>query len=171
MNLELTVNDIPFQLGQAQDSAMLKRAATKKRGVLRKVLGKLPFDETEYFADNCAVKCFGEGFIAFPCTDSYLDRDRQWRTAASLYYHKKRLVRVGFQVIAGKYAAANFLDRFLEACEERFGEPAENGFRTVWEDDDYIVAAILSYNRHDADFEWALKDKSRVPLAAAEAEA
>ncbi len=159
MNLELKINSVPMALGQMVDPKALERADFHKSGPLRRLFKRLPSGQTLFLADNCKLECFEEDFSIYPCTHGYLNRDRQWQTKASVYLENGRVCKLEFQVVDGKYAASNFLERFQEACSAVLGEPVESTrFRTRWKNDVAAVTSILHPDKFNADFLMELRE-------------
>lgn len=153
MQLELKINSIPLVLGETVDVQALDGADFNKTGPLRRLIKNLPVGQTVYSAENCQVACFNDDFSIYPCTDSYLNRDRRWETSATLFLAKDRLQKVEFHVIDGRYAASNFLDRFHRACSRVLGDPVEKSrFLTRWQNGTGAVTSILHNDRVNADF-------------------
>lgn len=166
MDLQLVVNEVPLRLAQALPARQLARAGFRKRSLVRKLLVRqnrnypVPLRRTigekVYDAENCSLFCFGDAFHLYACTDSYLDLDRQWQTAASLIYHGGRLAEVQFAVIDGRTAATTFLERFVAACEARFGPAHEDGGRRFrWLGHHSRVSCDLAEDCENAFFAWA----------------
>jgi hypothetical protein len=165
MDLQLVINEVPLRLAQALPTRQLARAGFRKRNLLLKLLGRRPhgvpvearrpLGRSIYDAENCSLFCFGDRFHLYACTDSYLDPDRQWQTAASLGYDGGRLAEVQFAVIDGRTAAATFLERFVAACERRFGPAADDGgHRFSWDGHHSRVVCELADDLENASFAW-----------------
>jgi hypothetical protein len=153
MSLEVKINSIPLELGEIVDMAALDGAELHKAGPLARLLKHIPSDQTIYLADNCKLECFDEEFCIYPCTHDYLNRDRQWETKATIFLEGGRVWKLEFQVVDGRYAATNFLDRFYEACSAVLGEPVESSrYRTEWRNGKAKVTSILHRDKVNADF-------------------
>lgn len=153
MSLGLKINSIPLELGEIVDVAALDEADLHKAGPLRRLLKHLHSDQTLYLADNCKLEIFDDECCIYPCTHGYLNRDRQWETKATIFLEGGRVWKLEFQVIDGRYAATNFLDRFHEACSAVLGEPLENSrYRTEWRNGTAKVTSILHRDKVNADF-------------------
>jgi hypothetical protein len=159
MNLELKINSVPMVLGQTIEPKALERADFHKTGPLRRLFKRFPVSQTLYLADNCKLECFEEGFCIYPCTHGYLNRDRQWKTKASVFLQNGMVCKLEFQVVDGKYAASNFLERFQEACSAVLGDPVESTrFLTRWKNDAAAVTSILHPDKVNADFLMELQE-------------
>jgi hypothetical protein len=159
MSLELRINSVPIELGGIADIEALDQADFKKAGPLRKLITQQPLGQTLYRADNCKLECFDEEFCIYPCTHSYLNRDRQWETKGAVYLDDGIVQKLEFLVVDGMYAASNFLDRFQEACSAALGNPVESSSSTTrWVNGAAIVTSILHPNKVNADFLMELKE-------------
>jgi len=159
MALELKINSFPMALGHSVDPKALEQADFHKTGPLRRLFKSLPSGQTLFLADNCKLECFEEGFCIYPCTHGYLNRDRQWKTKAAVYLEDGKVCKLEFQVVDGKYAASNFLQRFQEACNAALGEPVESTrFLTRWINGAAAVTSVLHPDRFNADFLMELRE-------------
>jgi hypothetical protein len=166
MDLRLVVNELALYLGQNLQPELLKGAAFRKRGFVRKLIGRRPataqsldsrfIGKTVFETANCTLFCFGEEFHLYPCIDSYLDHDRQWRTSASLVYDHGKLDLVQFGVLEGRIASSTFLDRFVSACEKRFGPHTESEHgQFAWNGAHSRIVCSLSVEDESAAFIWS----------------
>jgi len=159
MSIELKINSLPLKLGETVDTSSLEEADFNKAGPIRRLLTHLPLGQTVFQADNCKLECFDDEFSIYPCTHGYLNRDRQWKTKATLFLEDGRLWKFEFQVVDGHYAASNFLDRFQEACSTALGEPVESSrFRTRWQNGSAAVTSILHSDMVNVDFLMEITD-------------
>jgi hypothetical protein len=159
MDIDLAINGTDFRLGDRDDAERLAEAGFRRPNPLQRLLLREGRHERRYGSDDCTVSCFREAFDLYPCTDGYLDRDRQWRTGATLVYQQGSLVAVRFRVIEGRYAAPNFYDRFLELCERYLGEPSWQEYRNfVWNGDGVALVCSLDDTAQNAAFDWALSE-------------
>lgn len=153
MQLGIKVNSVPLELGKPADIKALKEAHFQKPGPLRRLFTKLPSGQALFQAHNCQVDCFNDGFTLYPCTHRYLNDDRQWETHARVFLVDGWVQKLEFQVIEGHYAAANFLERFQNACNEILGEPLDQSrYRTVWRNGPTAVTSILYKDMINVDF-------------------
>jgi len=153
MSIGVTINSVPLELGGIIDTQILGEADFRKAGPLRRLIGKHPVSQTVYTADNCKLECFDGGFAIYPCTHGYLNKDRQWETKAVVFINNGRIHKLEFKVIDGLYAAANFLDRFHEACNAALGDPVKAGrFRTRWKNGAATVSSVLHRDMVNVDF-------------------
>jgi hypothetical protein len=155
MDLQLIINGIVFRLGDSENSEALTEAGFRRPNLIARLLRRV-----RYRAPNCSLSCFDEAFDLYPCTDGYLDLDRQWRTEAELTYAEGRLVGIRFRVIEGRYAAPNYFDRFCELCVERFGDPdpasdAHGALR--WQENGKRLICSLDENAINAAFDWGFR--------------
>lgn len=159
MDLGLKINKIPIALGQQLAPETLDAAAFRRAGFLRRLLSRRPVAQDVYAIDNCELKGLNDELHIYPCTHSYLNDDRQWRTRVTLYLKQERLQRVFFQVVDGKTAAQNFLERFETAAAKLIGEPhSQDRFSSCWRSGRAHVKTYLHPNRVDADFVIELRD-------------
>jgi hypothetical protein len=153
MKLDLVINNHPFELGTRVESHTLKSAAFQRAGLIRRLFNRTPGGSTRFDAKNCTLACFGEEFSLYPCTHRYLNKDRQWRTSASLFSQEDKLHRILFQVMEGQYAATSFLGRFQDACRKTFGEPTNsNKWETSWVNGKTRIVCTLHPDKVNADF-------------------
>ena len=120
----LKINNIPLNLGQKIPAEALDAAEVRKAGLLRRVFAQQPLDQTVYDIENCELSDLEDDLHIYPCTHSYLNQDRQWRTKATLFLKHDRLQRILFQVVEGQTAAMNFLERFEAAASKALGSSA-----------------------------------------------
>jgi hypothetical protein len=155
MNIDLAINGVSLHLGDRNDADLLAEIGFRRLNPLQRLIQREGWHQRRYHTIGCTVSCFGESFDLYPCTDGYLNRDRQWRTAAMLIYDRERLVGVSFRVIEGRYAASNYYDRFLELGEKHIGEPARRARGTrVWSRDGQHIVCMLDETALNADFCW-----------------
>lgn len=166
MTMKLNIEDIPLTLGERLDATRLESSPFHKEGLVKRLISRASDGRDHYVHENARLTCLTEEFTIFPCTHDYLDKDRRWETRASIFIQDGRLEEVLFQVIDGRYAAGNFLDRFTETCTDSLGEPVEHHERgTVWHNGTSILTAYLHDSRVDADFrfEWARRTSRANP--------
>jgi hypothetical protein len=153
VNLNLTINKVPMTLGEKLPAAMLDEAAFHRNGFLLRLLSRDPLNQTIYSVENCELIGFDEELRIYPCTDGYLNPDRQWSTKATLFLKNDRLQRILFQVVDGQTAAMNFISRFEKAIADKHGEPCHKERRSrCWQDEIARVKTYLHPNRVNADF-------------------
>ena len=153
MSLELKVNSVPIELGGTMDTKILEEGDFRKTGPLRRLFTSLPLGQTLYQVNNCKLECFDDDFSIYPCTHGYLNRDRQWKTKASVYLEDGLVKKLEFQVVDGQYAASNFFERFQEACSAALGEPVESSrFLTRWKNGTAVVTSTLHPDMVNANF-------------------
>ena len=159
MNLDLKINELPLELGQRLPLERLDEARFRRVGLLRRLLSARVAGHDIYDGEDCELVALGDELHIYPCTDSYLNRDRQWRTRVKLFVKQDRLQRELFQVVEGQTAAVNFLERFQEAASRALGEPAHVDRRSaVWESGQARVQTYLHPDRLNADFDISLVD-------------
>ena len=158
--MKLNIGDMPLTLGGRLDETRLASSPFQKEGLVKRLLSRASDGRDHYVLENARLTCLTDDFTIFPCTHGYLDQDRRWETRASIYIQDGKLEEVLFQVIDGKYAAGNFLERFAGACTDSLGDPvAHDEQGIVWHNGTTILTAFLHDNRVDADFrfEWTRK--------------
>jgi hypothetical protein len=140
-------------MGEEIDTTTIEAAAFHKAGPLNRLFHRIPLSYDLYSAENCRLECIQDDFSIYPCTDGYLNRDRQWSTKAELYVLEGKPEKLIFQVLDGNYAAGNFLDRFSQVCNDAFGEPiAQEDSAARWRNATSTVTAILHPDQVNADF-------------------
>ena len=153
MSIAVTINSVPMELGGTIDTQVLDEADFNKAGPLRRLIRQLPVGQTVYTADNCKMECFNGDVSIYPCTHGYLNKDRQWETRAAVFIDDGRIHKLEFKVIDGQYSAANFLDRFQEACNAAFGEPVNSSrYSTRWNNGAASVTSVLHRDMINVDF-------------------
>jgi hypothetical protein len=153
MDMTFKINEVPVVMGREIDTAILLEADFNRAGTLNRIRLRIPSGHEMYSLENCRLDCFEDDFSIYPCTDGYLDRHRQWGTRAELHLRGGIVQKLVFQVIEGRYAAANFVDRFRDRCGEVLGDPVQTGtFITRWRNGSSHVTAILRPDRVNADF-------------------
>ena len=151
MGLELKINSVAMELGGIIDTSALDEADFQKVGALRRLMKQMPSGQDIFHAHNCKLECFDEEF--YPCTHGYLNKDRRWETQAASYVADGKVVKVEFKVIEGQYSAANFLERFQEACIGVLGEPEENSrYLSRWSNGTAAVTSVLHRDMINVDF-------------------
>jgi hypothetical protein len=159
MSLDLKINSVHMELGGTMDDRALDEAALHKPNPLRRLFKNPPNGQILYEADNCKLECFDEEFTIYPCTHGYLTPDRQWETKATVFLDEGRVCKLEFQVLEGRYAASNFIERFHEVCSVVLGKPVESSpHRSRWHNGKALVACILHPDKVNADFLMELID-------------
>lgn len=120
--MRIVINDIPLELGEALPEAARAEAGLRRAGLWRRLRVRAEGPGTRLDAENCVIDAFDGRFHLYPCTHGYLNADRQWRTAASVFVEGGRVRSVLLRVIEGRYAAGEFVDRFGAVCTEQLGE-------------------------------------------------
>ena len=153
MDFNLRINKISLQPGAKIETRILKDSEFRKVGLVERLLKRLPKGQSLFIADNCTVECFADQMNLYPCTDGYLNKDRQWQTRAFVYLVEDENKKVEFHVLEGVYAAPNFTHRFRNICSENFGTPEEmptNHFH--WKNEHFSLSSILHTDNINADF-------------------
>jgi len=119
--MEVLLNDTPIALGSALPDVACDQVGLRRPGLLQRVLSR-DSDSNRFEAENCTLSAMDGAFSLYPCTHGYLTPDRQWRTAASIFMSGDVVQGVMIEVIEGRYSAAEFIDRFHQVCDERFGD-------------------------------------------------
>ncbi len=159
MNLGLKINKIPLELGAAVSPEILGHKSFRRNGVLRRLLSRHAAGHTVYDGENCELEGLDDNLHIYPCTHSYLDRDRRWCTRVTLFIKNDRLQRILFQVIEGQTAALNFVERFTNAATAAIGQPSHTDrYITRWQKNGAHIEAKLHPNRINADFDIVLAD-------------
>jgi hypothetical protein len=159
MELGLKINKIPLELGQELPQETLDAGEIRRSGLLRRLIAQQPVDQTVYAIDDCELEGLNDELHIYPCTHSYLNHDRQWRTRVTLFLKKDRLHRILFQVMEGQTAALNFFERFEAAAAKLIGDPERLDHRTVcWQCQCARVESRLHPDQVNADFIIELKD-------------
>lgn len=162
----LNIEEIPLTLGEKVDSHVLESSPFQKAGLVKRLIVRASDGRELYELEDARLTCLAEDFTIFPCTHDYLDQDRRWSTRASIFLQDGRLEEVVFQVIDGRYAAGNFLERFGELCTKVLGAPESRDERgTIWHNGTTILTGYLHDNKVDADFrfEWTRSTNRSIP--------
>ncbi len=120
--MRIVINDTPLALGAVLADDERTRAGLRRPPLWQRLLRHPHRVGPHLEAVNCTLEAFDGAFLLYPCTDGYLNSDRQWQTSASLVVDQGRLRSVQVRVIDGRYAAAEFVARFGEVCTEQLGE-------------------------------------------------
>ncbi len=153
MKLGIRINKIPLELGQALPDEAVDSMKIHQVGLLRRLVSQQPAGQTVYALEDCELEGLDEELHIYPCTHSYLNRDRQWHTKATIFLKHDRLQRILFQVFEGHTAASSFLNRFKTAANKIMGTPSQQSRRTTcWHDDNTRVESVLHRDRINADF-------------------
>lgn len=159
LKLDVTINSIPLELGRDLKPEELAIAGFSRAGLLRRLVAHQSFNGIVYECVDCELRCFQDQIHIYPCTDGYLNRDRQWHTRVMLVVEDGKLSRVFFQVVEARTAATNFLQRFQNAAAGAVGEPVHRDQqRTVWQRSGTLIQTYLHPDRMNADFELALSE-------------
>ena len=160
LKIDLRINDTPVKLGETIDGATLDRADFRKAGLLRRVIDRLPAGLQRFEAQDCTLSCFDDKIQFYPCTHGYLTPDRQWRTQAFLFTRDDQLLKLLFKIVDGQYAAASFMERFHEECENRLGQPEEaDEFFASWRRRNMLITKVLYPDLKNADVSIELADE------------
>ena len=153
MDFGIRINKIPMRLGQELPPGTLGAVEFKRLGLLRRLITHQPVNQEVYAIDDCELEGLDDELHIYPCTHSYLNQDRQWRTRVTLFLKEDRLHRIFFQVVEGQTAALNFLERFEAAAARIIGEPERSNHNTVfWRSQGARVESHLHSDRVNADF-------------------
>lgn len=153
VDLHLTVNSEPLELGGPVRPDNLGRAGLGKIPVWRRWLSRLPRGFGYWQAADPLVSCFGGEVDIYACRQDYLDEDRRWRTHCLVRSRGNRIVGVEIRIIEGVYAAGNLFDRFVDAGCDLVGEPdrRDDGF-AEWRRDGLLIDAELAADLRNARF-------------------
>lgn len=153
MDLKLKINGIRLEPGDRLEPEALLENGFKREGMLQRLLHRSSQGGDLYKAANTEVDCFEDAFNLYPCTASYLTRDRQWETAATVLLVDGRVNRVTFHVLDGIYAAPNYVTKFKEICTKLYGEPGQGpAGAMLWKNDKVILSGKLQPDGICADF-------------------
>lgn len=157
--MEVIIDNLPLKLGDSIDPGNLDEHKFHKVGLVRRILTGKPASRELYTSENSQMTCLTEDFNIFPCTHRYLNEDRRWETRTSLFFENGILNEILFQVLEGRYAARNFIDRFGEICTDVFGAPENPDAETArWVNGTAVVTTVLHRDGIHADFRFELKD-------------
>ncbi|HPF70016.1 MAG TPA: hypothetical protein PLQ13_05020 [Candidatus Krumholzibacteria bacterium] len=121
-DLIIRINDTPLAVGAPLPAEAHTRAGLRRPPLWRRFGRRGPLRGRRLDVDNCTLEVFDGSFRVYPCLDKYLDEDRQWRTAVSVFVEKGIVRTVMVRVMEAKYAAVEFAGRFQDACTARWGE-------------------------------------------------
>ncbi len=153
MDLQLKINELVLNPGAKLDPGELESRSFQRQGFIKRLVKRLPRGQQLFVADNCTIDCFDEKLSLYPCTHSYLNRDRQWETRASVLLEDGKLKRVSFHILDGVYAAPNFVNLFRTICDENFGEGKNTGNKHfTWRNDRLGFTGTLQTDKVTADF-------------------
>lgn len=153
MDLGLKIDEFPVELGQMLSPEMMAEAAVQRAGLLRRLVSYQPVAQTVYAIEDCELRGLDDALHIYPCTHSYLTTDRQWHTKVTLFLKHERLQRILFQVVDGRPAAQNFLERFETAVAGLIGEPCHQDRNSCrWQRNGACVETFLHPDRVNADF-------------------
>ena len=152
MGINVLINNISLQPGAKIETRILKGSNFRKVGLVERLLKRLPKGQSLFIAHNCTVS-FTDRMNLYPCTDGYLNKDRQWQTRAFVYLMNGKIQKVEFHVLEGVYAAPNFINTFKNICTENYGSPVEiQTNHYLWKNDQYSFSSILHADCINADF-------------------
>lgn len=157
MDLPLVINGTALQSGQVITADKLVGARLRRVSTWRRLCRRLPADARYWAGKDPRVALFDGGIEIYACRHSYLNLDRQWRTALLLSERQGRLVWLDVQIIDGVYAATNLYERFLDAASAQLGHPDHNGdHEAVWQRPTLQVRASLAADLLHSSFrlEW-----------------
>jgi len=120
--MRILVNETPLALGDSLPASTRIAAGLQPCSVGRRIVAALGLPAGRFEVRDCTLDLFDGDFRIYPCTEGYIDRDRQWHTAVDVVVKEGRLYSVEARVIEGRYAAPEFVDRFVAACDARWGE-------------------------------------------------
>ncbi|PID81341.1 hypothetical protein CSA17_03170 [bacterium DOLJORAL78_65_58] len=153
MTLDLNINGVALRPGVPVDPSDLRDNGFRKVGLLKRLVKRPPGGGDIFLAENCEATCFRGNFNLYPCTHSYLNRDRQWQTQATVQVVDGKVQRVTLQVLGGLYAAPNYMSKFEELCTQHMGQPqpSDSG-ALVWKKKKLALQGYLQRDRINADF-------------------
>ena len=151
--MEILINDTTIKVGDILPVDAVSTAGLRPANILNKLLRNHNGRRARFAAEGCTVDLFAGGMRVYPCTHGYLNRDRQWRTAAEIHVERGRVLKVLIRVLEGRYAAPGFVDRFNELCTEQLGEPkTKDGRLRRWRNGVVRCSSCLQPDGKNADF-------------------
>jgi hypothetical protein len=151
--MRIKINDIPLELGRELPEADRAEAGLRRPPVWDRLPWRTGGGGRRLDVANCTVDAFDGTFRLYPCMAGYLDRDRQWRTAVSVFVDEGKVRSVLVRVIEGRYAATEFADRFRDAAAALLGEGhAVDGFTRRWKNGRTACVAALQPDGRNACF-------------------
>ena len=153
ITMEILINDTTIKVGDILPVDAVSAAGLRPVNILNKLLKNRNGRRARFAAECCTVDLFAGGLRVYPCTHGYLDRDRQWRTAAEIHVERGRVRRVLIRVLEGRYAAPEFVDRFNQLCTRQLGEAkAVEGRLRRWRNGVVRCSSCLQPDGKNADF-------------------
>lgn len=149
--MEILVNDTAVTLGDVLAEDDMAAAGLHPASVLNKLLRGHGSRRLRLAADDCTVELFAGELKVYPCKHRYLDRDRQWQTAAEILLDRGRVHKVRVRILEGRYAAPGFVERFNELCTAQLGEARRSGGRRRWRNGSLSVSSYLQPDGMNAD--------------------
>jgi len=151
--MEILINDTAIHVGDILPEDAVTAAGLRRANLFGKLLGGRRARRARLAADCCTVALFAGELRVYPCTHGYLDRDRQWRTAAEIHLDRGRVRKVLIRVLEGRYAAPGFVDRFNELCTLQLGDAkTEDGRLRRWRNGVVRCTSCLQPDGKNADF-------------------
>ena len=157
--MEILINDTAIAVGEMLPHDAVATAGLQPVDFWSKLRGKHSGRQARLAAVECTIELFAGEFRIYPCTHGYLNRDRQWQTAAEIQLEHGRVRRICIRIVDGRYAAPGFFDRFNELCAERLGEPhAADRRSSRWHNGTLRFSSKLLPDRMNADLVVELAD-------------
>lgn len=159
MILDLKINDVSFVVGTDTGKSKLISGGFKKSGFLTRRRLKTPSRQTLYFAKNCTIKCFDGDFDYYPVLgNSPQDLEYMCGTSCYVFINRYKIVKIIFQVIAGKIQAISANHMMKELMNKIYENPinADTSI-TSWEEGDELFICELNSNKENAYFHWSLR--------------
>jgi 1-aminocyclopropane-1-carboxylate deaminase/D-cysteine desulfhydrase-like pyridoxal-dependent ACC family enzyme len=149
--MEILINDTVVTLGDVLADHVMAAAGLHPASVLKKLLRGRGGRRLRLAAESCTAELFAGELKVYPCTHRYLNRDRQWQTAAEVVLDQGRVHKVLIRILEGRYAAPGFVDRFNELCNARLGAAKKSGGRQRWRNGKLRFTSFLEPDGMNAD--------------------
>lgn len=142
--MEIVINETTIAVGEPLPHDQAASAGLRPADLFSKLRRGHGGRRARLAAEGCTIELFAGGLRVYPCTHGYLNRDRQWQTAAEVHLERGRVRRVLIRIVDGRYAAPGFVDRFNELCADLLGEPhAVEGRRKHWRNGKLQFSSLL----------------------------
>ena len=133
MEIDLNINFSEISLGMAFNPDRLTDAQIGKMGFFSKAFMpvKKQAGDKLYWAKNPNISCFGERVIATAIVDRSMGAEMMNGTSAYLFFNRKFLRYVIFQVIDNYIASMQFTNTFREVASELLGFPEKLNYMKI----------------------------------------
>jgi hypothetical protein len=145
MDLPIVINGTDLRSGQVITPDELMRARLRRLPRWRRIYGRLPGGASYWIGKDPRIAFFDGSIEIYACRHSYLDIDRQWRTALLLSEREGHLEWLDVQIIDGVYAATNLYERFRDSAAIHLGNPdRDDENEVIWQRPTLHVRACLA---------------------------